>query len=55
MSLKFYILPYKLIIRHAIFASIATIANIDAQDIIIRSYNGSLDMLVAVIVGKALG
>ena len=48
-------MPYKLIIRYALFALIATVANIGAQDIIIRSYNGSLNILLAVIVGTALG
>lgn len=48
-------MPYKLIIRYALFALIATVTNIGAQDIITRIYNGYLDILVSIIVGTALG
>lgn len=41
----------KLAINYAIFALIATAANIGAQDIAIRTYSGAFDILASVVVG----
>jgi putative flippase GtrA len=45
----------KLAINYAIFAFIATAANIGAQDLTVRSYSGSFNILVSLIVGTAVG
>lgn len=45
----------KLAINYAIFALIATAANIGAQDFVIRSYSGAFDILASVIVGTGVG
>lgn len=45
----------KLAINHAIFALIATAANIGAQDLVIRSYRGAFDILLSITVGTGLG
>jgi putative flippase GtrA len=45
----------KLTINYAIFALIATAANIGAQDLVIRSYSGAFDILASVIVGTGVG
>ncbi|MFE8032220.1 GtrA family protein, partial [Thiohalocapsa marina] len=45
----------KLAINYAIFALIATTANIGAQELAIRSYRGAFDILVSVIVGTGFG
>lgn len=45
----------KLAINYAIFALIATAANISAQDIVIRTYSGALDILASVVVGTGVG
>lgn len=45
----------KLAINYAIFALIATIANISAQDIVIRTYSGTFDILASVVVGTGVG
>lgn len=45
----------KLAINYAIFALIATAANIGAQDVVIRSYRGAFDILASVIVGTGVG
>jgi len=45
----------KLAINYAIFALIATAANIGAQDLVIRSYSGAFDILASVIVGTGVG
>lgn len=45
----------KLAINYAIFALIATAANIGAQDIAIRTYSGAFDILVSVVVGTGAG
>jgi len=45
----------KLAINYAIFALIATVANIGAQDIVIRIYNGVFAVLVSVAVGTGIG
>ena len=45
----------KLTINYAIFALIATAANISAQDIVIRAYSGALDILTSVVVGTGVG
>nr|VFK48448.1 MAG: GtrA-like protein [Candidatus Kentron sp. TC]VFK61425.1 MAG: GtrA-like protein [Candidatus Kentron sp. TC] len=48
-------MPYKLIIRYTLFAIIATATNICAQDLVIRSYNGTFDILMSVIIGTGVG
>ena len=45
----------KLAINYAIFALIATAANIGAQDLVIRTYSGDFDILASVIVGTGVG
>ncbi len=45
----------KLAITYAILAILATIANIGAQDIVIRSYSGAFDIVFSVLVGTAVG
>lgn len=45
----------KLAINYGILALIATAANIGAQDLTIRTYNGAFDILVSVIVGTGVG
>ena len=45
----------KLAINSAIFALIATAANIGAQDIAIRTYSGAFDILASVVVGTGAG
>ena len=48
-------MPYKLVIRYTLFAIIATAANIAAQDLVIRSYKGTFDILTSVIIGTGVG
>jgi putative flippase GtrA len=45
----------RLAINYAIFALIATAANIGAQDLVIRTYSGAFDILASVIVGTGVG
>jgi putative flippase GtrA len=45
----------KLAINYAIFASIATAANIAMQDIVVRVYHGSYDLLISIVAGTAMG
>ena len=45
----------KLAINYAIFALIATAANIGAQDLVIRTYSGAYDILASVVVGTGVG
>ena len=45
----------KLAIKYAIFALIATAANIGAQDLVIRTYSGAFDILASVVVGTGAG
>ncbi|WP_226648836.1 GtrA family protein [Microbulbifer variabilis] len=45
----------KLVINYAIFALIATAANIGAQDLVIRTYSGAFDILASVVVGTGVG
>lgn len=45
----------KLAINYAIFALIATAANIGAQDLVIRAYSGAFDILASVVVGTGVG
>ncbi|WP_027014186.1 GtrA family protein [Comamonas composti] len=45
----------KLAIKYAIFAIIATAANIGAQDLSIRIYDGAFYILASVIVGTGVG
>ena len=45
----------RLAVNYAIFALIATAANIGAQDIVIRNYRGAFDILASVVVGTGVG
>lgn len=45
----------KLAVNYAIFALIATAANIGAQDLVIRTYSGAFDILASVVVGTGVG
>ena len=45
----------KLAINYAIFALIATAANIGTQDFVIYSYSGAYDILASVVVGTGVG
>ncbi len=45
----------RLAINYAIFALIATAANVGAQDLVIRTYSGALDILISVIAGTGVG
>lgn len=45
----------KLAINYGIFALIATAANISAQDIVIRTYNGAFDIPASVVAGTGVG
>ena len=44
-----------LTIKYVIFALIATAVNIGAQDIVIRNYIGTFDVLISVVVGTGVG
>lgn len=46
---------YKLAIKYASFALIATAGNIGAQDLVIRNYSGAFDILASVVVGTGVG
>lgn len=45
----------KLAVNYAIFALIATAANIGAQDLAIRIYSGAFDILASVVAGTGVG
>lgn len=45
----------KLAITYAILAIVATVANIGAQDLVIRGYSGAFDILISVAVGTIVG
>jgi putative flippase GtrA len=45
----------KLAFNYAIFALVATAANIGAQDLVIRTYSGAFDILASVVVGTGVG
>lgn len=45
----------KLIFSYAIFALIATAANIGSQDLTIRLYRGHYDILLSMVVGTGIG
>ena len=45
----------KLAINYAFFALVATAANIGAQDLIIRTYNGAFAIVASVVVGTGVG
>lgn len=45
----------KLAVSYAIFALIATAANIGAQDLVIRAYSGDFAILASVVVGTGVG
>jgi hypothetical protein len=45
----------KLVIKYVIFALIAIAVNIGAQDIVIRTYSGTFDILASVVVGTGVG
>ena len=48
-------MPYKLVTLYTLFAIAATAANIAAQDLFIRTYKGSLNILISVIIGTVVG
>lgn len=48
-------MPQKLILRYTLFAIIAAAANIGAQDLVIRSYKGTFDIMTSVILGTGVG
>ena len=45
----------KLVVTYAVLALIATLANIGAQDVFIRSYTGAMALLLSVVVGTGVG
>lgn len=45
----------KLAAKYAICALIATVANIGAQDVVIRVYSGTFDIVGSVVVGTGVG
>ncbi|CAI1695195.1 GtrA-like protein [Serratia quinivorans] len=45
----------KLVISYIVFALIATATNIGAQDLVIRTYNGTFNILASVVVGTGIG
>jgi len=45
----------RLLIIYAALALIATIANIGAQDLVIRVYNGAFSILLSMVVGTGVG
>lgn len=45
----------KLAITYAILAFIATVANIGAQDLVIRGYSGAFDVLFSMAAGTGIG
>lgn len=45
----------KLAATYAVLALLATLANIGAQDIVIRGYTGAFSILVSVVIGTAVG
>jgi len=45
----------RLAINYAIFALIATAANIGAQDLVTRTYSGAFDIFASVVVGTGVG
>lgn len=45
----------KLAVNYAIFALIATAANIGAQDLVSRTYSGAFDIFASVAVGTGVG
>jgi putative flippase GtrA len=44
-----------LALKYAIFAFVATAANIGAQDLVVRIYSGAFDIMASVIAGTAVG
>ncbi len=44
-----------LVARYAIFAALATAANIVAQDLVIRIYSGAFSILASVVMGTGVG
>ncbi|TFZ49026.1 GtrA family protein [Serratia proteamaculans] len=45
----------RLVISYIVFALIATATNIGAQDLVIRTYNGTFNILASVVVGTGIG
>lgn len=45
----------KLAINYAFFALIATVANIGAQDLVVRTYSGDFSIFISIIVGTGVG
>jgi putative flippase GtrA len=48
-------MPRNLILRYTLFALIAAAANIGAQDLFIRSFKGTFDIVISVILGTSIG
>ena len=46
---------YKIALNYAIFALIATAANIGSQDIVIRSYSGPFAIMFSIAIGTGVG
>ncbi len=47
--------PMMLAFKYALFAFIATLANIVSQDLVVRGYQGSFDLLISVMLGTVVG
>ena len=45
----------KIALRYTFFALLATIANIGSQDIVVRLYQGSFHIILALLIGTAVG
>lgn len=45
----------KLAVKYAIFALIATAANIGAQDLVVRTYNGTGAIVASIVAGTGVG
>lgn len=45
----------KLVIYYASFALIATAVNIGTQDLVVRNYDGSFNIMISVFMGTAIG
>ena len=45
----------KLAVKYAIFALIATAANIGAQDLVVRAYNGTGAIVASIVAGTGVG
>ncbi len=45
----------RIAVLYALFAVVATVANIGAQDLVVRLYRGPFDIIVSVLVGTGVG